>query len=287
MIFEHCPDGIVITDARGYVIESNASLTRMTGYSLDELLDKNLFCLWAANLGRTYYRKIRRSIAYTGYWQGEVSPRLMRNYMHCYPVRINAIRNEQQKTLALIWTLCDETRLLEKHRELVRLAHCDSLTGLPNRRSLMARLQCMLNRPGRDIPGAVLYLDLDGFKQVNDAFGHKTGDHLLQAIAARLSARLRHTDMLARLGGDEFVVTLGRIADENVASAVAEHIIEQFQTPFELTDGNIVHIGASVGIAVLPPDRIDAELLLDRADRALYASKRAGRGVYRFFELAS
>ncbi|CAB3803501.1 hypothetical protein LMG28138_05358 [Pararobbsia alpina] len=283
MIFEHCPDGIVITDARGCVIESNASFTRMTGYTVDELFDKNLFCLWVANDGRTHYRTIRRSIAYTGYWQGEVSPRLMRNYMHRYPLRINAIRNEQQKALALIWTLSDETRLPEKQRELVRLAHHDPLTGLPNRRSLMARLECMLNRPRRDTPSAVLYLDLDGFKQVNDTFGHKTGDNLLQAIAARLSARLRHNDMLARLGGDEFVIALERNSHED-AAVVAEHIIEQFQTSFELADGNIVHIGASVGIASLPHDRIGAELLLDRADRALYAAKRAGKGVYRFFE---
>lgn len=283
MIFEHCSDGIVITDAWGYVVEPNASFTHMTGYRIDELLGKNLFCLWADNHGRALYCEIRRSITCTGYWQGEVVPRLMRNYTRHYSLRINAVRNEQRKPLALMWTFSDETRLSEKQRELVRLAYHDPLTGLPNRRSLMSRLECMLNRPRRDTPSAVLYFDLDGFKQVNDTLGHKTGDNLLQAIAARLSARLRHSDMLARLGGDEFVIALERIAHEEDAAVVAEHIIEQFQTAFELADGNIVHIGASVGIASLPHDRISADLLLDRADRALYAAKRAGKGVYRFF----
>jgi diguanylate cyclase (GGDEF)-like protein/PAS domain S-box-containing protein len=284
MIFEHCPDGIMITDARGYFIEANASFTRLAGFGLDELLDKNVFCLWAANHGRTLYKVIRRSIASTGEWHGEVLPRLMHQCARRFPLRINAIRSGRQETVALVWTLTDETWALEKQRELVRLAHHDPLTGLPNRRALMSQLEYMLNRPRKDTPGAVMYIDLDGFKQVNDTFGHRAGDNLLQAVAARLSARLRHADMLARLGGDEFVITLERIAHERDVGVVAEHVIELLQTPFELVDGSVVQIGASVGIAHLPHDRISAELLLDRADRALYVAKRAGKGVYRFFE---
>ena len=153
----------------------------------------------------------------------------MRNSIRHIQLRINAIRDEQQKNVALIWTLIDETCMAEKQRELLRLAHHDPLTGLPNRRSLMSRLECMLNRPRKDTPSAVLYLDLDGFKQVNDTFGHKVGDELLQAVAARLNTRLRRTDMLSRLGGDEFVITLERIAHEEDAAVVAGHIIEQFR----------------------------------------------------------
>lgn len=274
----------MITDARGCFIEANESFTRLTGFGVDELLDKNVFCLWAASHDRTLYRAIRRSIACAGHWHGEVLPGLMHHCTRRFPLRINAIRTGQQNAIALVWTLTDETWVLEKQHDLFRLAYHDPLTGLPNRRALMSQLEYMLNRPRKDTPGAVMYIDLDGFKQVNDTSGHRAGDTLLQAVAARLSTRLRHTDMLARLGGDEFVITLERIAHEDDVAVVAEHVIELLQTPFELADGHVVHIGASVGIAHLPHERISAELLLDRADRALYVAKRAGKGVYRFFE---
>ncbi|MBR8034488.1 diguanylate cyclase domain-containing protein [Burkholderia vietnamiensis] len=284
MIFEHCPDGIVITDARGCAIESNTSFTRMTGYRPDEIRGKALLRLWTRHFDRTLYRIIRRSIASTGCWEGEMPDPLAHNYEHRYPLRINVIRGEHGKTTALIWTLIDDTRLSDMRREMVRLAHHDPLTGLPNRLLLMSRLEHMHDRFRKDIPGAVLFVDLDGFKLVNDTFGHKTGDKLLQAVTARLSARLRHTDMLARLGGDEFVIVLEQIAHERDAATVAEHIIQQIHTPFTLADGTIVHIGASVGIALLPQDGKNADQLLEHADRALYSAKRAGKGAYRFFE---
>ncbi|MGF6611724.1 diguanylate cyclase (GGDEF)-like protein/PAS domain S-box-containing protein [Paraburkholderia sp. WSM4175] len=284
MIFEHCPDGLVITDARGCVIESNTSLMRMTGYRPDEIQDKNLRRLWAGYFDRTLYRAIRKSIASTGCWQGEMPGPLVYDGAHRYPLRINAIPDDHGNTVALIWTLIDDTRLSDMRREMVRLAHHDPLTGLPNRLLLMSRLEHMLDRYRKDVPGAVLFVDLDGFKLVNDTFGHKTGDKLLQAVTARLNARLRHTDMLARLGGDEFVIVLEQIAHEQDAAIVAEHIIQQIHTPFTLADGTTVRIGVSVGIALLPQDGKNPDQLLEHADRALYSAKRAGKGAYRFFE---
>lgn len=284
IIFDHCPDGVVITDARGYVIESNRSLTRITGYRSDEIQDKNLFRLWAEYSGRTLYRAIRKSIASTGCWQGEVPRQLVDSHMHRYSLRINAIREEHEKTVALIWTLIDDTRIWDMRREMVRLAHHDPLTGLPNRLLLMSRLEHMLDRFRKDIPGAVLFVDLDGFKQVNDTFGHKAGDDILRAVTTRLNARLRHTDTLARLGGDEFVIVLEQVAHAQDAATVAEHIVQQLQVPFALADGTTAHIGASVGIALFPHDGTNADQLLERADRALYSAKRAGKGVYRFFQ---
>ncbi|MFM0307769.1 diguanylate cyclase [Paraburkholderia sp. RL17-383-BIF-A] len=281
MLFEHCQDGIAITDAKGFVLESNAAFTRIAGYRPDELLNKSLFCPWIANQGRTLYRAIRTSVTSTGYWQGEVPAPFMPDCMRRHSLRINTIQDELRKTVALIWTLTDETPLSEQQRELIRLAHQDPLTGLPNRRSLMSRLDRMLDRPPIDTPSAVLYVDLDGFKQVNDTLGHRAGDNLLQAVVTRINTRIRHSDMLARLGGDEFVIVLERIANEHDASVFAEQIIEQLRTPFELGDGNVIQIGASVGIALLPRERISAECLLDQADRALYTAKKAGKGAYR------
>jgi len=283
-IFEHCPDGIVITDARGCVVESNTSFKRMTGYCLDETPDKNLRRVWAGYCDRALYRTIRKSIASTGCWQGEMPGAPVYEHAYRYPLRINAIRDDHGNTVALIWTLIDDTRLSEMRREMVRLAHHDPLTGLPNRLLLMSRLEHMVVRHRNDVAGAVLFIDLDGFKLVNDTFGHKTGDKLLQAVTARLNARLRHTDMLARLGGDEFVIVLEQIAHERDAAIVAEDIIQQIHAPFTLADGTTLRIGASIGIALLPNDGKNADQLLEQADRALYSAKRAGKGAYRFFE---
>jgi diguanylate cyclase (GGDEF)-like protein len=204
--------------------------------------------------------------------------------VHCYSLRINDIRDEEEKTVALIWTLIDDTRIWDMRREMVRLAHHDQLTGLPNRLLLMSRLEQMLYGFRKDVPSAVLFVDLDGFKRVNDTFGHKAGDELLQAVSRRLNARLRHTDTLARLGGDEFVIVLEPVANAQDVATVAEHIVQQLQVPFELADGTNVHIGASVGIALFPHDGTNADQLLERADRALYSAKRAGKGVFRFFQ---
>ncbi|WP_275890709.1 diguanylate cyclase domain-containing protein [Burkholderia sp. LMG 13014] len=278
MFFEHCVDGIAITDERGYVIESNASLASITGLRADALPGWNMFRFCALDQGRAHYRTIRTALATAGIWRGEASLTQAGHHTRCYPVRINTVRDEQGCTVMLIWTLADETYLAERQRELIHLAHHDPLTGLPNRRALMALLACLLDRPRRTIPGAVLYLDLDKFKQVNDALGHKVGDDLLRAIAVRLSARIRRADMVARLGGDEFVIVLERIADEKDAGVVAAHVIEAFRAPFELAEGKVVKIGVSVGVAILPAERIDAELLLDRADRAMYTAK-GGRGA--------
>jgi len=284
MIFEHCSDGIVIADARGCVIESNTSFMRMTGYRPDEIQDKNLRRLWAGYFDRTLYRTIRKCIASTDCWQGEMPDPLGYEGARRYTLRVNAIRDEHGNTVVLIWTLIDDTRLSDMRREMVRLAHHDPLTGLPNRLLLMSRLEHMLDRYRKDVPGAVLFVDLDGFKLVNDTFGHKTGDILLQAVTARLNARLRHTDTLARLGGDEFVIVLEQIAHAQDAAIVAEHIIQEINTPFTLADGTTLRIGASVGIALLPQDGKTADQLLEHADRALYSAKRAGKGAYRFFK---
>lgn len=284
MIFEHCPDGIVITDARGCVVESNPSFKRMTGYCPDETQDKNLRRLWARYCDRALYRTIRESIASTGCWQGEMPDAPVYEQAHRYPLRVNAICDDHGNTVALVWTLIDDTRLSDMRREMVRLAHLDPLTGLPNRLLLMSRLEHMLVRYRKDVAGAVLFVDLDGFKLVNDTFGHKTGDKLLQAVSARLNARLRHTDMLARLGGDEFVIVLEQIVHEQDAAIVAEDIIQQIRTPFTLADGTTIRIGASVGIALLPRDGKNADQLLDQADCALYSAKRAGKGAYRFLK---
>ena len=163
------------------------------------------------------------------------------------------------------------------------LAHHDALTGLANRSLLALRLRHSIERAHRDgRQCAVLYLDLDGFKQVNDRLGHDAGDDLLRRVARRMSRRLRDNDTLARLGGDEFVLVLEQLAKDTDAEEVARSIIVRLTRWFRLRNGNKVSVGVSIGISVYPMVGNDADSLLRRADLALYHAKSAGRGTMRF-----
>jgi diguanylate cyclase (GGDEF)-like protein len=164
------------------------------------------------------------------------------------------------------------------------MAHHDALTDLPNRLLLHSRLEHTLERAKRDsVLCAVLFLDLDRFKAVNDTLGHAAGDELLKLAAARMKERLRSTDTLARLGGDEFVIVLDGIASRPQAQQVAQDIIEKLCHPFQLSNGETVHIGTSVGMALFPDHGEEAHQLIHYADTALYQAKQDGKGVWRVY----
>lgn len=175
---------------------------------------------------------------------------------------------------------------VQKHAEarISRLAHFDSLTELPNRVSFRNTVTRLLNGPGRESGCALLFVDLDEFKQVNDTLGHPSGDELLKQVAARLQAIVSEGQLIARLGGDEFVILLAPLADPAEAAAVAHRVVQELSVPYQV-DGHLIIIGASVGISVAPVDATDADTLLKNADLALYRAKAEGRGRYRFFEV--
>jgi diguanylate cyclase (GGDEF)-like protein len=182
-----------------------------------------------------------------------------------------------------VGTAIDIGRMKHAQSELERLAHHDGLTNLPNRQLFVSRLGHAMELARRRAGlGAVLFIDLDHFKQVNDTLGHKAGDDLLQAVASRIKGRLRESDTFARLGGDEFVILLEDIASPDAAATLAQDVIRQTAIPFALPCGAHAHIGASVGIALFPQDGSGAANLIERADQALYEAKRGGRGDYRF-----
>jgi diguanylate cyclase (GGDEF)-like protein len=169
--------------------------------------------------------------------------------------------------------------------ELERLAHHDALTNLPNRLLLRSRLEHAVKRAVRaDELGAVLFIDLDRFKQVNDRFGHKVGDDLLMGVGERLLKRVRDSDTLARLVGDEFVLLIEDIPTEQFTVCVAQEVLSQLSDPFELPGGQRVEIGGTIGISLFPYEGLSPDQLIERADVALYRAKASGRGSYRFFD---
>jgi diguanylate cyclase (GGDEF)-like protein len=173
-------------------------------------------------------------------------------------------------------------RLRETEDRLSHMAHHDPLTGLPNRRALLDRArQCMALAQRQGSQFALLFVDIDGFKPINDQWGHDVGDLLLQSLKRKLTQTVRETDVVARLGGDEFVVLLTDIPDRERVAALAAKLIEVLSQPCELREHTMA-VGASVGIALYPRDASDVDELLAKADQAMYSAKRAGRRIYRF-----
>jgi diguanylate cyclase (GGDEF)-like protein/PAS domain S-box-containing protein len=192
--------------------------------------------------------------------------------------------DEQGRPLRCIGTVQDITASKQSEAQLVRLAHYDALTGLPNRVLLQSRLQRALDRSRRHgARGALLFLDLDHFKNVNDSLGHTAGDELLVEIGRRIAGRIREEDTLARLGGDEFVVLLEWLERAEDAAVLARDLIERLNQPFTLADGHTLYIGASIGISLFPDDSQEGDALMRNADAALFQSKAAGRNTYHFY----
>ena len=284
LVFDSAQEGIVITDTHGCVIDANQSFERITEYSLDEIRGRHIDFLQSGRQDQSFYIKMWESIGKIGSWQGEVWNRRKNGDVYLEWVSVSAVRDAQGEPIAYVGTHIDVDRMHHVQSEMERLAQHDALTGLPNRRMLASRMEHAIARARRGGMGAVLFLDLDGFKQVNDRLGHQAGDMLLLAVAQRIDARLREADTLARLGGDEFVLVLEDLAERGDAALVAQSVIAELSRPFVFSEGSEASIGVSVGIALFPDDGLDVAQLLDRADRALYAAKGAGKGTYRFFD---
>jgi diguanylate cyclase (GGDEF)-like protein/PAS domain S-box-containing protein len=284
-VFQSTQEGIVVTDLAGNMIAVNPAFTHITEYSREELLGRNLRLLNSGRQGREFYREMWQSILATGTWQGELWDRRKSGEIFQQWVSISTLRDEAGQPTSYVGVFTDISRMRHAQSHLEYLAHHDELTGLPNRSLLFARLRHTVERARRDgLACAVLLLDLDNFKTVNDTLGHEAGDELLKLASDRIRPRLRDTDTIARLGGDEFALVLERVGGADNAAQVARVLTEQLAAPFRLGGGSEVHIGASIGISLFPADGDNAEDLLRSADAALYRAKAAGRGTWRFFD---
>lgn len=284
LFFETSQQGVVILDAERRVIDANAAFERITEYTLDEIRGQSILGLLSSGRhDEFFFRQMWQIVRQSSHWQGEMWNRRKGGDVYLEWVSIHAVRDAEDNIQAYIGAHTDINRMKHVQSEMERLAHYDALTGLPNRLLLMSRLAHAVERIKRGGMGAVLFLDLDGFKQVNDTLGHPTGDELLQAVGARLKARLRDVDTLARLGGDEFIIVLEDVATPDAVAALALELIQQLQAPFGLSMSKKVMIGGSMGISLFPHDGDDAAQLIARADQALYEAKAAGKGSFCFY----
>lgn len=283
-VFNYTQEAVVVTDLKGNILSVNPAFSEVTEYSEAELLGKNIRILQSGRHDRDFYRAMWSQIENAGYWQGPIWNRRKSGDIYHEWLIVNTIRDEAGKPLQYVGISLDISRSDHVETQMEHMAHHDALTDLPNRLLLHSRLEHTLERAQRDNRQcAVLFLDLDRFKQVNDSLGHAAGDELLKQAAQRMRMRLREVDTLARLGGDEFVVVLDGILNSGEAETVANVLITQLSKPFELSVGATVHIGTSVGIAIFPTHARQAKHLLELADAALYQAKLAGKGRCKFY----
>lgn len=282
-VFENTLDGVMITGVDGNIMAVNKAFTRITGFALEEVLGRNPRLLRSDRHDRGFYEAMHSSVSRTGHWQGEVWNRCKSGELLPVWENISAIRDEEGRTTSYVAVFSDISAIKRSQERLAHLAHHDALTDLPNRLLLEDRLTHALEharRGGHRL--AVLFLDLDGFKAVNDSLGHHRGDLLLQQVADRLTCCVREADTVARLGGDEFIVILESLKDRREVTRVAGEILQLVSGPLEL-DGHPVSVTTSIGISLYPDDGGDVTGLVRCADTAMYRAKASGRNNLRFY----
>lgn len=286
-VFTNAGEGIMITSGEGLILDVNAAFERITGYTRDEVQGRNPKLLGSGRQDAAFYADMWRSLDAHDYWQGEVCNRRKTGEFYVERLTITTIRDAAGKPSNYIGILSDITSQKIEAQHLEQIAHYDPLTGLPNRRLLADRLQQAMARSRREgTRVAVAYVDLDGFKAVNDKHGHEAGDHLLVAVSARMRQAVRDFDTVCRLGGDEFVVVIGDLQESEESMPAIARLLASVSEP--LVIGNTrISVTGSLGVAFYPQDQdIGADQLLRQADQAMYHAKELGKNRYCVFDSA-
>ncbi len=276
-VFENANEGVIVTDARGTILDVNPGFTETTGYLREELLGQNPRLLQSGRHTREFYEEMWRVLLQEGQWQGEIWDRYKSGEIAPRWLSIVAVKDGSGKTINYVGISRDISEAKRAERELWHRAYHDPLCGLPNRELMFDRLRQSIGyakRSGRSV--AVMMIDLDGFKMINDTLGHAAGDQLLVETARRLRGCVRESDTVARLGGDEFAIIFVEMEDVGDIERVSVKIRETVARPMTI-EGNEAHVTASIGIALFPEHGEEAEILLKHADNAMYHTKKAGR----------
>jgi len=284
-VFSHAREGIIITDANRKIIEVNDAFTRITGFSRDDALGESPSILSSGRHEKEFYDAMWEDLNKNGHWYGEVWNRRKNGEIYAEILTISAVQDAQGVIHQYVALFSDITTLKEHESQLEHIAHFDTLTGLPNRVLLADRLrQGMTQAQRRDQKLAVVFLDLDAFKIINDTHGHAAGDQLLKTVANHMKMSLREGDTLARIGGDEFVAVLLDLDNTDASEPMLSRLIEAATKPVYV-DGLVLQVTASLGVTFYPQaDEVDADQLLRQADQAMYLAKQAGKNRYQIFD---
>ena len=284
-VFTHAREGITITDARGNILDVNEAFSQITGYAREEVLGRNPRILNSGRQPPEYYAGMWRALLEQGHWYGEVWNRRKNGDMYAQMLNISAVHDANGRPRHYVGLFTDITEIKTHQQQLERIAQYDMLTDLPNRMLFADRLQqAMAQALRRSTQLAVVYLDLDGFKAINDRHGHKAGDDLLVTVAQRMKAVLREGDTLARLGGDEFAAILVDLEAGTDCQPILTRMLGAAADPVLLGEA-MLRVSASIGFTLYPQDPADADQLLRHADQAMYLAKQQGKNCYYRFDV--
>ncbi|MCU7876273.1 MAG: EAL domain-containing protein [Candidatus Thiodiazotropha sp. (ex Lucinoma borealis)] len=273
-------DGILVTDINLRIVEVNHAFTRVTGYTYDEAVNKTPGLLSSGRHGKEFYQRMWDVLHQSGQWQGTIWNRRKNGEVYPQWLSISNLKDKSGTITHYLAVFSDLSQRNSVHNQIHLLAYYDTLTGLPNRELFNDRLKLSLSQSYRDKSKvALFFLDLDGFKVINDTLGHATGDLLLSAVAYRLSNQLRESDTVARLGGDEFTVILSDIHNQSQAKEVAEKILNCFKSSYIIGKREL-YINTSIGISLYPDHGNDNETLISHADTAMYQAKQRGKNCH-------
>lgn len=284
-VFANASEGVIITDPDTHILSVNKAFTDVTGYTADEVIGKTTNILSSHEHGLAFYEHLWCDLREHGQWSGEITNRRRDGNTYLEYLAITAVHDEYGEVSHYVGIFTDISRAAKGEEWLYRLAHYDALTQLPNRLLFEDRLNHALAQARRNrLQVATMFLDLDGFKKVNDELGHQVGDQLLIQVAERIKDCLRESDTVGRFGGDEFTVVLSEIEEVSGVDGVANKIIEQVARPYDI-EGHKVQVTTSVGISLYPQHGHSIEVLIKLADTAMYRAKREGKNRFKYHAL--
>ncbi|MCU7916831.1 MAG: PAS domain S-box protein [Candidatus Thiodiazotropha sp. (ex Epidulcina cf. delphinae)] len=284
IVYETTREAVTITDADANILAVNRAFTQITGYNESEVIGRKPSILKSGRHQVSFYKEMWSAVRTEGQWQGEIWNRRKNGEVYPEWLSINSVLDDEGHVINYVGVFSDISQIKRSEEQLHYLAHFDPLTDLPNRLQLSNRLAASVARAQRlNHRLALLFIDIDHFKTINDSLGHPTGDLVLQAFSRRLRKRMRKEDFLARLGGDEFVILLEDCRRLDDAAYVAQDVIDTMRKPFQLEDIQDIYLGSSIGISLYPEDGADAMELIRNADTAMYRAKSEGRNTYRFY----
>jgi diguanylate cyclase (GGDEF)-like protein/PAS domain S-box-containing protein len=283
-IFENANEAVMITDPESTILNVNPAFSRITGYSANDVIGETPRILQSGRQDQDFYHGMWRRLKDNDNWHGEIWNRRKDGREYLEEISICAIRNADDQLTHYMGIFSDITSEREKAHRLHHLAHFDQLTGLSNRMQFGGKLRRAVAKRKADRKLALLYIDLDGFKKINDQFGHAFGDELLASASQRITSVCPEPESVGRQGGDEFTLFMADLDRTESALAVAERIIAVLSEPFCMESGECCELSASVGVSLCPAHGVDADLLLKQADIAMYQAKQSGKRRVRLFQ---
>jgi len=285
-VFTHTREGILVTDPEGNIVDINAAFTRITQYTREEVLGRNPRFLTSGHHNTAFFNALWSNLKAKGYWHGEIWNRKKNGELYAEMKSINAVFDDHNNVINYVSLFKDITEKELRQTHLEQIAHFDALTSLPNRSLLIDRLRQGLTQAGRRGEMlAVVFIDLDGFKAINDQHGHDAGDHLLITVSSRMRQTLREGDTLSRLGGDEFVALLLDLPDIEASLPMLSRLLQAASQSVQFGEKSL-QVSASLGVTFYPQILVkDADQLLHQADQAMYQAKLAGKNSYHIFNV--